>query len=397
MKISPRALLVVSTAAFGAFATLAIAFAATSGPGGSGPTETPLWAQALGAAAGPVLLPLATLGLCAGLVLAGRLAASRFLLLAVAGAGALTYALKALLQALGADDDGGTISDFPSGHAAAVSALAGALLMLALPIARGRGARLLLAGGVVGVPAAVGWSRVASGAHTWLDIAGGATLAVGWVAVCLLLWGPQRAGSCGAARSALGVAFAACAGLVALLAAAYDAVAIEDARALERIDARTGDAAQGAARVLEALGGRVVLPLVLVASLAILLLRFRRGEALFVAVVAVGADLLVHALRLLDEPARTASGIPDSSRFPSGHATTAVAVYGVLALAVAGELRDRRAQALAVAGGLALGCAIGTSQLVLGTKAPSDVLAGCLLAGAWLSACVLVRERAWAR
>jgi len=96
--------------------------------------------------------------MCAVLVLAGRRADARFLLLAVGGAGVLTYVLKGILQLLGADHDDGRLSNFPSGHAA--------------------------------VAVAVGWSRVETGAHTALDVVGGAVLGVGWLAVCALLWAP---------------------------------------------------------------------------------------------------------------------------------------------------------------------------------------------------------------
>lgn len=396
MSLSRRSLLLLGGASLAAFAGLALAFAATSGPHAGEPVEAPTWARAVGHLAGPVVLPLLTLAACAALVLVGRLAAARFLLLAVAGAGALTYTLKALLQALGADEDGGRISDFPSGHSAAITALAGALLVLAWPLARHTPARLAAAVAALGVTVAVSWSRVAVGAHSVLDVAGGAALALAWLALCVVLWEPVRAGARSATRSALLVTLVGCIGLVALLAAAYGAVRREDVLLLQRIDAHAGSAAQDAGRVLEALGGRVVLPLVVVAVLALLLVRSCRGDALFLVVAAAGADLLVHGLRLAYEPGRLR--FPESSRFPSGHATTAVAIYGALALLAASALRDRRAQVFAVAGGLALGGAVGASRLVLGTTAPSDVLAGFLLGGAWLSACVLVlRERPWTR
>lgn len=397
MSLTRRSLLLLGGASLAAFAGLALAFAATSGPHVGEPVEAPTWARAVGHLAGPVVLPLLTLAACAALVLVGRLAAARFLLLAVTGAGALTYALKALLQALGADQDGGRISDFPSGHSAAITALAGALLVLAWPLARDTPPRLAAAVAALGVTVAVSWSRVAVGAHSVLDVAGGAALALAWLALCVVLWEPGRAGARSATRSALLVTLVGCIGLVALLAAAYGAVRREDVLLLQRIDAHAGSAVQDAGRVLEALGGRVVLPLVVVAVLALLLVRSCRGDALFLVVAAAGADLLVHGLRLAYEPERLLR-FPESSRFPSGQATTAVAIYGALALLAASALRDRRAQVFAVAGGLALGGAVGASRLVLGTKAPSDVLAGFLLGGAWLSACVLVlRERPWTR
>jgi len=171
---------------------LAVVFAATSG-GEESPVAKARWAEALGIVGGPFVLPLVTAVLAAALAGAGQRSAARFLLLAVGGAGLLTYLLKGVLQVLGADHDGGRLSDYPSGHEAATVSLLLALVAIAWPYVTGWAAHAAAVVLALGAGVLMGSSRVAAGAHTPLDVLGGAVLAVGWVAVCLLEWPPVRA------------------------------------------------------------------------------------------------------------------------------------------------------------------------------------------------------------
>jgi membrane-associated phospholipid phosphatase len=76
--------------------------------------------------------------------------------------------------------------------------------------------------------------------------------------------------------------------------------------------------------------------------------------------------------------------------FPSGHATAAMAA-AVVAVTLMWNTRWRTV-ALGVAGAYVV--VIAASQLVLGVHFPSDVVAGCLLAPAFLAACVVgIRSR----
>jgi undecaprenyl-diphosphatase len=78
--------------------------------------------------------------------------------------------------------------------------------------------------------------------------------------------------------------------------------------------------------------------------------------------------------------------VPSSHSFPSGHATMAVAFYGVLGLLVALELGGRRSRWGALAAGAILALLIGFSRNYLGVHYPSDVLGGYLLGASWAAA-----------
>ena len=71
---------------------------------------------------------------------------------------------------------------FPSGHAAHAAAEVLVLWILLLPVVAGRGRRAVVSAVTVGVVAmlAVGWSRVALGAHYPTDVVAGWALGVAW-------------------------------------------------------------------------------------------------------------------------------------------------------------------------------------------------------------------------
>lgn len=70
--------------------------------------------------------------------------------------------------------------------------------------------------------------------------------------------------------------------------------------------------------------------------------------------------------------------------FPSGHAITAVSLYGIITLLTAQRLEGWRRWVVATAGA-ALVLLIGFSRLYLGVHYPSDVLAGYLAATFWVA------------
>jgi membrane-associated phospholipid phosphatase len=139
---------------------------------------------------GPIALPLATLAAIGLLVWLGRRREAHFLAFAAVGGAIALYGSRGILQVLGADKDGGRLSDFPSGHEGGIVLLAGALSVLLWPSLQ-RTWRLTIALGVVALALLVGWARVASGAHTWVDVAGGLVFAVGWLALSLLVLPPH--------------------------------------------------------------------------------------------------------------------------------------------------------------------------------------------------------------
>jgi len=92
--------------------------------------------------------------------------------------------------------------------------------------------------------------------------------------------------------------------------------------------------------------------------------------------------------------------------FPSAHSATSVALYGVLALIAAHELRGRVSRMWCVAAAGILCMAVGVSRVYLGAHYPTDVLAGWLLGcvialGSWRGALALrgtsASSSAWAR
>jgi undecaprenyl-diphosphatase len=156
---------------------------------------------------------------------------------------------------------------------------------------------------------------------------------------------------------------------------------------------------------LTALGSTVVVVMVvLVATLFLWISRHRWSVALLWTAM-LGSAVLSKSLKsMFDRPRpelweRMHAG--DAS-FPSGHAMSAVVIYGTLAYLVARLEKDRtvRRLTLGVAGMVIV--LIGLTRLYLGVHYPSDVLAGYVAALSWASFCALgieavryFRHRAW--
>jgi undecaprenyl-diphosphatase len=155
--------------------------------------------------------------------------------------------------------------------------------------------------------------------------------------------------------------------------------------------------AEWLARPFTCLGGAVGVTVVVAAATIWLLARRARVEAALLVVVAVGIQILVfsakHGYARPRPDLGSAIPLPSSYSFPSGHAATGVAVFGLLGLLAATLARTRAQRVAAVAAGFALGALIGASRVVLGVHYVTDVLAGAFLGLAWLSTCLLVVSR----
>jgi undecaprenyl-diphosphatase len=155
--------------------------------------------------------------------------------------------------------------------------------------------------------------------------------------------------------------------------------------------------AEWIARPFTWLGGAVGVTVVVAAATIWLLARRARVEAALLVVVAVGIQILVfsakHGYARPRPDLGSAIPLPSSYSFPSGHAATGVAVFGLLGLLAATLARTRAQRVAAVAAGFALGGLIGASRVVLGVHYVTDVLAGAFLGLAWLSTCLLVVSR----
>ncbi|OKI09223.1 hypothetical protein A6A06_00410 [Streptomyces sp. CB02923] len=116
-------------------------------------------------------------------------------------------------------------------------------------------------------------------------------------------------------------------------------------------------------------------------------------ERLRAAAVALGVLLLGQAVRyglmeLIARPRPSAAdwaGRATGHSFPSGHSTTSLLVAGILAWAVLTRVPRRPARYLVCGLAGVWAASVGLTRIHLGVHWPGDVLAGWLLAAAWLS------------
>ncbi len=156
------------------------------------------------------------------------------------------------------------------------------------------------------------------------------------------------------------------------------------------------------ARFFTALGSDVGATAVALGVCVWLVTRRDFRAVLWLAAVGIGSQILVTTAKFgYDRPRPTAGSpieVPDSFSFPSGHATTGAAVFGVFGLLVARHLASHRARTPVIAAGFALGALIAASRVVLNVHFLSDVLAGTALGLAWLAFCLLAPDVvAWGR
>jgi len=148
------------------------------------------------------------------------------------------------------------------------------------------------------------------------------------------------------------------------------------------------------ARCLSWLGGWAGVAVLVALAVVWLARRDRLALAVVLVAVALGGQALSSITKEgYDRPRPTAGSpieLPSSTSFPSGHALTGIAVFGLLGLLLACELASRRARIAAIAAGFGLGALIGASRVVLNVHFLTDVLAGAALGLAWLSLCLLV-------
>jgi membrane-associated phospholipid phosphatase len=156
--------------------------------------------------------------------------------------------------------------------------------------------------------------------------------------------------------------------------------------------------AEWLARPFTWVGGLVGATAVVAAAVVWLLVRGARAEALILLVSAGGIQLIVATGKEgYDRPRPDVGSVidlPSSFSFPSGHAATGIAVFGLLGLLASTHARTSPARIGVVTAGFALGAAIGASRVVLNVHYLSDVLAGACLGLAWLVTCVLVARLA---
>ncbi len=147
--------------------------------------------------------------------------------------------------------------------------------------------------------------------------------------------------------------------------------------AVHRLDAQPLDVAMEAAALIGA--NPVLLPAVaVVTSLAI---RLRRRAVAVILVIDTIVVIAAHgALQLIFSRERPRLfdkiALPTGYSFPSGHAMSAVGIYGVVAAALIALYPRARRPVIAAA--IALIALIGLSRIYLGVHWPSDVIGGFL-------------------
>ena len=135
---------------------------------------------------------------------------------------------------------------------------------------------------------------------------------------------------------------------------------------------------------------RVLLPLILVVGVGWWLRRRTWRPLGLLAAAYLGADLAFNAVKELVGRPRPPAGIlltpVAGPGFPSGHATQAVAVYGMLAALTAAATPRWSRKVAAWAAALVIVGTVAVSRLYLGTHWLTDVLGGLALGAAWLFA-----------
>jgi undecaprenyl-diphosphatase len=172
-----------------------------------------------------------------------------------------------------------------------------------------------------------------------------------------------------------------------------------------RFDMRVRDAVHqlaspGATAFMKAvthMGSGIVLDCVGAVLLWILVSQKKHRAALLLVVTAVGAIVLDGVLKLAFHRLRPQPffgfPLPRSYSFPSGHALVSFSFYGMLAWIITRHCQERWKRVLVWTFAVALIALIGISRIYLGVHYPSDVIAGYLAAGVWVSALELLGKR----
>lgn len=175
---------------------------------------------------------------------------------------------------------------------------------------------------------------------------------------------------------------------------AYDELARVDPHFESFVVAHRAAWATGLMKSVTWLGSTVVLiPLVLIVG-GYFILRRRDWKPLGkLGAALLGAFLLYDIVKPLVARTRPPAGFDlgytfSGFAFPSGHATQSLAVWGMLALLIAGMMRRRRY--LPLVGATLVVLMVGASRIYLGADWLSDVLGGYALGGLWLSLLVAV-------
>jgi membrane-associated phospholipid phosphatase len=137
------------------------------------------------------------------------------------------------------------------------------------------------------------------------------------------------------------------------------------------------------------LGAPTTLTIVAVAGSLLLLFRRSYAEAAMLSTVVLGGNFLNFCLKHLIQRGRPAFDDPLFSlptySFPSGHVMASTVFYGMLAIYVAVNARQRHAAHLAIGAAMSMVALVSLSRVYLGLHYLSDVMGGITEGIAWLA------------
>ena len=158
-----------------------------------------------------------------------------------------------------------------------------------------------------------------------------------------------------------------------------------------------------AVRDVTALGGTVIIVLILVTTLAYFLLDKRPRSALFLLGSILSGTAITFILKssfARPRPDLVSHGMEAlTASFPSGHSATAAVVYLTLGALMARAHPGRRLKVFLMSICLFITVAVGISRIYLGVHWPTDVIAGWTVGATWAIAASLVarslQQRGW--
>lgn len=143
-----------------------------------------------------------------------------------------------------------------------------------------------------------------------------------------------------------------------------------------------------------ALGGILMLTLLVAAAVVVLWLEQHRRAALWLLIATLGAFALSSLFKLYfarERPDILATELlPPTYSFPSGHSMLSAAVYLTLGALLTHVVPRKRTRGFVLFMALLLTAFAGFSRVYLGVHYPSDVLAGWTLGLSWAALCWLV-------